>query len=57
MVRGVDVAALFREAAANSGPARRVLYEEWAEGYPDVQKIGAMGWVQVDTDYGVGFRH
>ena len=53
---GADVPALFREAATLAGPAMRALYEGWAVRYPDVQQIPSMGWKQVDTDEGIGFR-
>ena len=52
-----DVPALLREIAAIAGPALGTLYGEWAERYPDVAGIGSMGWRQVDTPDGVGFRH
>ncbi len=53
---GADVPALLREVAALAGPAMRTLYGEWAERYPDVAGIGSMGWREVQTDEGVGFR-
>jgi len=52
---GADVPAFFREVAAISGPAIRILYEEWAQRYPNVAPIGSMGWKQVDTAAGLGF--
>lgn len=54
---GADVPALFREVAALAGPAMRALYENWADRYPDVQGIRSMGWKQVDTGEGIGFRN
>jgi hypothetical protein len=53
---GADVPALLREAAAISGSAVAALYEDWAARYPGVQGIGSMGWRQVETGEGVGFR-
>ena len=53
---GANVPALLREVGALAGPAMRALYEDWAERYPNVQQIGSMGWKQVDTEEGVGFR-
>jgi hypothetical protein len=53
---GADVPALLREVAAISGPAMRTLYGEWSERYPDISGIGAMGWREVQTEEGVGFR-
>jgi hypothetical protein len=52
---GADVPALLREVAAISGAAIRILFEEWAERYPEVAPIGSMGWKQVDTPDGPGF--
>ena len=54
---GAEMPALFREVAALSGPALSALYTSWAERYPDVQGISAMGWKQIETEEGVGFRH
>ncbi len=53
---GCDVPVVFREIARISGPAMRALFEDWARRYPHVQSIGSMGWREVDTDEGVGFR-
>ena len=53
---GADVPALLREVAASAGPAMRTLFGEWAERYPDISGIGAMGWREVQTEEGVGFR-
>ena len=52
---GADVPALFREAADTAGPAIATLYNEWGARYPEVQRIGSMGWKQVETEDGVGF--
>jgi len=54
---GADVPALFREVAAISGAAIRILYQETADRFPDVAPIGSMGWKQLDTPDGIGFRH
>jgi hypothetical protein len=54
---GADVPALFREVAAISGSAMKALYNEWANRYPGVQAIGSMGWREVETEDGIGFRH
>lgn len=53
---GADMPALFREVASLSGPAIGSLYREWASRYPNVARIGSMGWREVVTDEGVGFR-
>ena len=53
---GADVPSVLRQAAAIAGPAMRLLYEEWADRYPDVQGIRIMGWKEVQTGYGIGFR-
>jgi hypothetical protein len=51
----VDVPAILRETAAIAGAAMEVLYGEWAEQFPNVSGIGAMGWREVETEEGVGF--
>jgi hypothetical protein len=53
---GADVPALFREVGGLAGPAMRPLYDEWADRYPGVQQIGAIGWKTVETEEGIGFR-
>lgn len=53
---GTDVPALLREVAAMAGVALGTLFREWAGRYPDVSRIGAMGWREVQTENGVGFR-
>ena len=53
---GAAVPALFREVGDMAGPAMSALYKEWAARYPDVQSIGSMGWKEVDTEDGIGFR-
>ena len=54
---GADMPTLFRDAATLAGPAMTTLFQEWAERYPDVQRIGSMGWKEIDTDEGIGFRN
>ena len=54
---GADVQTLLREVAALSGPAMSALYREWADRYPNVPAIGSMGWKEVETEEGVGFRN
>ena len=54
---GADMPVLFREVASLAGPALSALYLEWAGRYPDVQGISSMGWKEIETDDGVGFRH
>ncbi|HWD00224.1 MAG TPA: hypothetical protein VG456_25875 [Candidatus Sulfopaludibacter sp.] len=54
---GADVSALLRDVGAMGGPALGTLYREWADQYPEIQGIGAMGWRQLDTADGIGFRH
>jgi hypothetical protein len=53
---GADMPALFREVAMLAGSALSAVYENWADRYPDVQGIASMGWKEVRTDDGVGFR-
>ena len=52
---GADVPALLRETAAFAGRAMQTLYGEWADNYPEVSRIGSMGWRQVETEQGIGF--
>lgn len=54
---GAKMPTLFREIASVGGLAVAAIYEDWASRYPDVQGISSMGWREVDTDEGVGFRH
>lgn len=54
---GADVPALLRDTASLAGPAIGTLYIEWADRYPDVAAIGSMGWREVETDAGPGFRN
>jgi hypothetical protein len=53
---GANMPAQFREIATLAGAAMSAVYNEWAELYPGVPAIQAMGWKQVETDEGVGFR-
>jgi hypothetical protein len=54
---GADMPALFREVAALAGPALGAVYRDWANRYPRVQGISSMGWREIETDEGIGFRH
>jgi hypothetical protein len=54
---GAEMPGLFREVAAIAGPALSAVYNNWAERYPDVQRIGVMGWREVETEQGIGFRN
>jgi hypothetical protein len=53
---GAEVPALLRQTGALGGAAIKALYEEWASKYPNVQSIGVMGWHEVETEQGIGFR-
>ena len=53
---GADLPSLLREIAPLAGAATEILYKEWADKYPNISGIGAMGWRQVETEQGVGFR-
>jgi hypothetical protein len=52
---GSDVPSLLHEVAAVAGAAMSVLFQEWAERYPEVAAIGSMGWRQIEAEEGVGF--
>jgi hypothetical protein len=54
---GAEMPALFREVASLAGQALSAVYNEWANRYPDVQGISSMGWREIETDEGIGFRH
>ena len=53
---GADMPVLFREVASIAGPALRAVYENWADRYPNVQGISSMGWREIETSEGIGFR-
>jgi len=53
---GAAVPEQLRQGAAIAGPAMQTLFTEWADGYPDVPRIGVMGWRKIQTSEGIDFR-
>lgn len=56
ILTGANMPSLFHEVASLAGSAMSALYNEWASRFPDVQGIHSMGWKEIETSEGVGFR-
>ncbi len=54
-VAGLDPNVVFKDVAARSGPAIAAMLRDYLE-RPRKDVLGSMGFRQVDTERGVGFR-
>jgi hypothetical protein len=54
---GGDPVEDFRAVAALCGPAMSAVLTDFASRPPDLQSLGCMGWHEVQTPQGIGYRH